>query len=1082
MQIHDPARHEQPMPSPTVIDVIAAEPDSTLPIPAPLGPINMLVVCGCFVLSGIAALIYQTAWTRQFALAFGTSELAVAAVLAAYMGGLACGAAIIERCMHRISRALHWYAALELGIALSAVTLVPFGLWLTDPTLVALFGHQATPPDSAHSTTTLFYLAAAFLVLLVPTTLMGATLPLLARYAVRTETQIGQRIGLLYACNTAGAVGGALLGALLLLSRFGLHTTLWMAAAINVLVALLAIALALTARKDAAAVSQLSLASVTNTTKFIAAAAPVWVLPLMLLSGAVSFLHEVLWTRMLSHLLGSSIHAFGIMLASFLTGIALGGGLGAWLARCRESAARWLAASELAAALAAAGAWYVLTHVIVSDADTLNARMLFSFLLLFPLAFAIGLTYPLAVRVLATTVNDAAPASARVYSWNTVGAIVGAIAGGFFIIPSLRYEGAVRLAVSASCVLAVGAVFVLFRPHKRFAIPLVALSLLVIAVFAPQPPEGLLRYSSLKVSPLGELVYYGVGRSAAVTALREDQQIMIRTNGLPEAAVDLMGTPPAAYVEAWMAPLTVLARPQTRNMLVVGLGGGRVLEAVPPSVSNVDVIELESKVIDANRAIGDRRARNPLTDPRINLIVNDARGALTLTSKRYDAIVSQPSHPWTAGASHLYTREFMQQARAHLNPGGVFSQWMNIEFLDEALLRSLVATLSDVFPYVRVYRPAPETLIFLASDRPLEAEHQLSASRTAFANAAVHYGQLGLNVVEDLLLDLAMDNDNARRFGADSPPITDDMNRFAVSSLFDVGRHLNVAAVSKLLADYDPLQRASSFVYRELGDQLAFDYIINRLSDRIRLDSEISHRLINIATALHRDDLQIYLQSLELQRFGQATEAQALLTRSLREHPENPLLQNAFLAAWMSELAGGKAPAEVVALAAQLHGDAAPVLQAGQHAARTEWQAVSQLDATLAHIPWTSILNRQAAQLRVEWRVHVPDPELRNQLRDESIQLVDRLNAAAPTAQLFALRAASTAGANRPQMMLESINQFAVSALQAVGADPNSRTEMHIHLISMQPLFRQLKNDPRIDRHRYEEVGVKLEQLMQAVS
>src|SRR5262245_21640172 len=178
---------------------------------------TLLLLCACFVLSGIAALVYQTAWTRQFAIVFGTSELAVATVLAAYMGGLALGALLAERFLPRVTRPVLTYALLELGIALSAMFVVPFMLWLANKGLLSMFGGQPSPPDSAHAGTTTFYLLSAFAALALPTTLMGATLPLLARYAVSEEQQIGRRIGLLYVMNTVGAVFGALFTAFALL-------------------------------------------------------------------------------------------------------------------------------------------------------------------------------------------------------------------------------------------------------------------------------------------------------------------------------------------------------------------------------------------------------------------------------------------------------------------------------------------------------------------------------------------------------------------------------------------------------------------------------------------------------------------------------------------------------------------------------------------------------------------------------------------------------------------------------------------------------------------------------------------------
>src|SRR6185436_19164189 len=300
---------------------------------------SLLLLYACFLLSGIAALIYQTAWTRQFAIVFGTSELAVATVLAAYMGGLAVGALLAERLLPRVQRPVLSYALLEIGIAASALFAVPFLLHLADLGLQAFFGGQPSPPDSDHAATTTFYLLGGFVSLALPTTLMGATLPMLARYAIAEERQIGRRISLLYAMNTAGAVIGALLTAFLLLPALGLRQTTWFAAGLNGLVFLLAAALSqrMTLKGPPGGYSLDKPAEVPVTRvrrpTFDRFPAPGWVLPLMSIAGAVAFFQEVLWTRMLAHVVGSSIHAFGVMVASFLTGIALGGALGAPLAR-----------------------------------------------------------------------------------------------------------------------------------------------------------------------------------------------------------------------------------------------------------------------------------------------------------------------------------------------------------------------------------------------------------------------------------------------------------------------------------------------------------------------------------------------------------------------------------------------------------------------------------------------------------------------------------------------------------------------------------------------------------------------------
>ena len=558
-----------------------------------------------------------------------------------------------------MTRPVLTYALLELGIALSAMFAVPCLLSLSDSGLAAMFGGQDLPPDSDHAGTTLFYLLGAFAALALPTTLMGATLPMLARYAVTEEAQIGRRIGMLYAINTAGAVVGALLTAFMLLPELGLRHTIWFAAGLNGLVFLLAAALAQSTAAprparvigDDAAPAPVAVRRA-RTAVFARFPGPGWVLPLMLLAGAVAFFQEVLWTRMLAHIVGSSIYAFGVMVASFLSGIALGGVLGAALGKHRKTAAQALAAALIVAAAAAAMAYLLLESLLPEKTGlmrnmrelalfsmSVNLNALLAALLLLPMTLAIGATYPLAVRVLARDAEDAAPASARVYAWNTVGAIVGALAAGFVLIPALRYEGAIRVAVCASAALGVAALWLLIPLNRIYAIAGTLLAVAGGLFFRPAAPMKLLATSPIDVGATGRVLSYDIGRSASVVMLAQDGGLALRTNGLPEALMDSPGSVPRFSGEYWLSPLAVIARPQARDMLVVGFGGGVIIEAVPPSVRRIDVIELEPKVIEANRGIAALRRRDPLSDPRLNVILNDARGALRLTSHRYDAIV-----------------------------------------------------------------------------------------------------------------------------------------------------------------------------------------------------------------------------------------------------------------------------------------------------------------------------------------------------------------------------------------------------------------------------------------------------------
>jgi spermidine synthase len=1067
----------------------------------PVSTATLILLCACFLLSGVAALVYQTAWTRQFAIVFGTSELAVATVLAAYMGGLALGAWLAERFLPRLPRPISTYALLELGIAVSALFAVPALLWVANVALQAFFGNQPAPPDGDHAGTTLLYLLSAFVSLALPTTFMGATLPLLARHAVGEEEQIGRRIGLLYSTNTAGAVLGALLAAFLLLPELGLMRTIWVAAGVNAFVFLLAVLVAnrtapppppkgysLDGREEPVLNEAITPPpppeppSVLRPRVGVFAAVPGTglVLPLMWLAGAVAFFQEVLWTRMLAHVVGSSVYAFGVMVASFLAGIALGGGLGAVIARRRERAATALAIALIIAAVAA-GAAYLLLESLLPSRTGLLQNTLFAGLLLLPMTLAIGTTYPLAVRVLARDADDAASASARVYSWNTVGAIAGSLAAGFVLIPALRYEGAIRVAVCASAVLGVIAAWVLVPASKSrrvFAGVVTAVALGGCVLFQPQPPWKLLVTSPLNVGDQSRVLYYDVGRSASVVVLAQDGGLALRTNGLPEALMETPGTVARFSGEYWLSPLAVLARPDTRDMLIVGLGGAVAVEGVPPSVEHVDVIELEPKVVAANEATKQLRKRSPLDDPRVDVIVNDARGALRLTRKTWDAIVSQPSHPWTAGASHLYTREFMQLAHDHLNPGGVFVQWMNVMFMDEDLMRSLTATLLSVFPEVRVYRPDPNTVVFLASDLPLNPEQRLAETGLPLRTAPLHYARFGINCPEDLVSALALESDGARQLATGASLITDDDNRIATSNVFEKARGMNGDASGRLVAGMDPLQRADSVVFQKLAGQLSFPYISRRNGMFVGLDHSVADRMARMAKVLEGTPAGDYARAFYYRTVRQVPRSLELLRLAIDEHPRDDSIREEYLRPYFGALVHDQAPAEIVDVARGLSPQGAVVLVAARHASKEQWPEVAQLDTQLGQIPWTDAWYPDALELRVNWRLQITEPAAARSYADEALAMLDRVAIMNPTLGIYGLRARAGVAAGRPPVVLESLSNYARLALGLIRAGYNTPESLRSEAQTLKQMLDSVAARPGLDAARVAEVRAEIAQLL----
>jgi spermidine synthase len=971
--------------------------------PGARGNVSFPLLFVCFFLSGVAGLVYETAWTREFAFVFGTSELAVATVLAAYMGGLAAGAAVAGRFAHRIRRPILAYGLLELGIGLGALA-VPAAIATSRWLYVALYGANSALPAGDGLTTSLFYLATSFLILLIPTSMMGMTLPLLVGYAVDRDADIARRTGMLYAANTAGAVTGTLLAALVLLPAVGLRHTIWAGVALNGLVFAAALALA---RSSGASPKPRAAPPLAGDAGRVH-----WILPLILASGAVSFAYEVLWVRLLAHLLGSSVVAFATMLASFLSGIALGSALAARRATGRERAARGFALAQLAIAAASYAAFRLLPRIDqlaahIAERIRLDqlADVLVASLTLVPATLAIGATFPLAVRALARGSADAGRATARAYAANTLGSIVGSVGAGFFLVPALGYAGALVTCVAANLVLAGAAVLCGARPRALAVASAVGLALLF--AMPPEPPWRILRTSALS----GELdsspvEFFAVGRTATVLVLASNGRWFLRTNGLPEANINSPGMSRIPQQLAHLlTALPVLARPSARSLLLVGLGGGVALEVVPDTIERIDVVELEPEVLAANRSIGAGRWRDPLADPRVHVHVNDARNAMLLTERRFDAIVSQPSHPWSSGASHLYTREFFELAKRRLAPEGVLVQWIGLVFVDENLFRSLLATLTAVFEHVQVYIPQPMSgALFLASDLPIDIAH--SAARAIEASGEA-FATLGIQVPEDIALHLRIDAEGARELSRGAPLNSDDHNLLQIGS-GKLGERSVLGDMGTLLGPFEPLVAGTPA-------PLDVFYLLPRLP------AKRAARLVEAMPASADRALAEALLAIEA---GEVAAAETLRARAGHPQARAALLRGA-----RQEIEAGRDPQDALGAA----------LEPLERAVVTGWRvrgdvdALRELDPLLHSISPRHPLAAEAARLRAEWRIESGDPHL----AWEAIEIVDVSLSSLQAADDLLLRARACLAAEKPVAALDMLDSL---ARRVEGKDARTRT------------------------------------------
>ncbi len=954
--------------------------------------LRFLLLLVCFFVSGFAALLYQTAWTREFAFLFGTSELAVVAVLAAYMGGLALGAAVAARLVRRLTRPVLAYGLMELGIALGALC-VPLLIRGVQATYLAIAGGLDAPPESIALTTALFHLFGAFIVLAPCTALMGATLPLLARYAVSEDSQVGPRIGVLYAVNTFGAIIGTLVAAFVLLPALGLRQTVYIGVAGNALVFLAAAALA-----RGVPVAQ----SATDDRSAAISGHFHWILPAMTISGAVSFVYEVLWTRLLGHVLGGSTAAFASMLSSFLLGIALGSAVASRFAKTREQAAMGFALAQLGigvlawAAFRSADLLPALAHLVGASPSAPAAGAAAAGAVLLPVTLCIGATFPFGVRLLARNAEEAASVSGRVYAWNTVGSILGAILAGFLLLPVLGLENTAMVGVVASLSLSL-AIAWLTLPRPTMLLGIVGTSLAVVFVIGLPTPINLLLHSAINGTRTpGELFYLGVGRSATVTVVESKRGWKLLTNGLPESGVDREELPDSRFKEtAWLSLLPTAARPDTDRMLIIGLGGAQTLEATASSVSSIDVIELEHEVVVANRLIP--RPTDPLDDPRVTLRLGDARGAMNLSDKRYDAIVSQPSHPWTSGASHLYTREFFELSHSKLEPGGIFVQWIGAAFVNVDLFASLMASMTDVFRYVHVYRPVPSAIVFVASDEPIDL---LESAPRALANNPADFGRYGIHRVEDFFASWALDTDAVASLAKDRPLNTDDHNLLATTRLPPAMENENRKRFNDVFLKFDALTPERLLSVQPVS-------VIRRMA--WNGEGPRALQLTKTLPPAIASSAQGWL-AYDGRRIGRA---KFLFKKALELDPN----ESSARAGLITIFAGDQLDPDWLDETERL------LLRSNALVAANDWTSVRALDDALAKVQPGSLLFATAARARIQWRISIGTPA------DgvEAIALVDELLSRQRTPMHVLLRASAGAAANDLKIAWAALEDVASS-------------------------------------------------------
>lgn len=708
-----------------------------------------------FALSGAAGLIYEIVWVRQFTLVLGASVYAVTIVLAVFMSGLGIGAWLMGKVADRFGerQLVHSYVLLEMGIALYALAF-PLLLALGQGAYAAFF--QSCQPGLWAANA--LRLVIAFLLLIVPTSLMGGTLPVLSRYVVRTQTRIPVTISWLYGVNTLGALLGTMAAGYVLLPALGVRQTTLVAVAINIGVAIAFGGLVRWARRvhtdtaPAPAAADTAAPRLSVVEKGVVAA--------FAISGFAAMLYEVAWTRTLTLILGTTTFSFTTMLATFLLGIALGSVLFARWQRLARPMALFIGLQFVVAfsVVVTMPLWerlplvYLSLHrmAVTSWTGLQCLRFVLAALVMLLPTLALGATLPAVVAILVPRTDILGRRLGGVYGLNTLGSLLGASIGGLVLIPAVGMQQTILLGAVLNFLAGALVLLLWSQPavHRRVATFALATAGLVVGIALVRPWSPWLLTSGVYVyadryhqvidrveaaggeaglAQLGtwelwrlameqyELLYYQPGRTGTVAVMqRRDGVRFLSIDGKTDAST---GASHDMKTQGMLGQLPLLFHPAPDKVFVVGFGSGVTVGSVlTHPVRLVDCAELSGAVLQAARYFADVNGR-PWTDPRLRLLERDARNVLLTSPERYDVVISQPSNPWISGQSSLFSLEWYQMVREHLEADGLFVQWLPAYHMAGHDVRVILHTLRTVFPHVTAWTSGAEGDVVLLAKR-----------------------------------------------------------------------------------------------------------------------------------------------------------------------------------------------------------------------------------------------------------------------------------------------------------------------------------------------------------------------------
>jgi spermidine synthase len=712
-----------------------------------------------FIGSGCAALIYEIVWFQLLQLVIGSSAISLGILLGTFMGGMCLGSLLLPRLVSAREHPLRVYAFLEIGIGICGVVIL-FGMPLVGGAYTAFAG---TGVGSI-----VFRAVTAGICLLPPTVLMGATLPAISRWVKATPDGVAW-LGFFYGGNIAGGVAGCLLAGFYLLRMFDVVTATFVAVLLNGLVAAIALLLARRTTYEADVVAPM---------RVPAAAATRAVYVSIALSGMTALGAEVIWTRILSLHFGGTVYTFALILAVFLVGLGIGSTVGASVARTSAHPRRVLGWCQLGVCGAMAWAAFQLTEslpywpinpsLITTPWYTYQLDLVRCFYVVLPGAMLWGASFPLALASVAITEQDAARLAGGVYAANTVGAIAGSMITSFVLVPWIGSSHAEQTLIIVS---ALSALLMLEPSYTgategkpRFSLSgtaVLAAAMVVAGLFARsvhELPGLLVAYGRYAATRLGQadIIYVGEGVNASVAVSELSNGVRNYHNA---GKVQASSEPQDMRLQRMLGHLTTLIPTQAKKVLVIGCGAGVTAGAVSidPAVEHETIAEIEPLVPRVVSTYFAQHNFDVVRNPKVHVRIDDARHFVEATNETFDAVTSDPLDPWVKGAAMLYTVEFFEMVKKHLNPGGVVTLFVQLYESNSEAVKSEIGTFLEVFPNGIVWGNTNEgkgyDLVLLGQVEPTKIDVdaiEAKLQRPEYAPMKQSLREIGMNSAVDL--------------------------------------------------------------------------------------------------------------------------------------------------------------------------------------------------------------------------------------------------------------------------------------------------------------------------------------------